>query len=72
MLIERIVLDVIETGSAPGTRGQTHHQINSRGEENFIEHKPAFFVYILSHTPVSYTHLDVYKRQPESCRLALS
>ena len=40
MLIEQIVLDVIEPGSAPETRGQTHHQINSQGEENFIEERP--------------------------------
>ena len=42
MLIEQIVLvlDVIEPGSAPGTRGRTHHQINSQGEENFIEERP--------------------------------
>ena len=40
MLIEPIVLDVIDTGSAPETRERTHHQINSRGEENFIEERP--------------------------------
>ena len=40
MLIEPIVSDVIETGSAPGTREWIHHQINSREEENFIEERP--------------------------------
>ena len=40
MLIEQIVSDVTETGSAPGTRERTHHPINSRGEENFIEERP--------------------------------
>ena len=40
MLIEQIVSDVIETGNAPGMRERTNHQINSRGEENFIEERP--------------------------------
>ena len=60
MLIEQIVLDVIEPGSAPGTRERTHHQINSREEENFIEERPEEEDIIIA---VSYTHLDVYKRQ---------
>ena len=39
MLTELIVLDVIETGSAPGAREWIHHQISSREEENSIEER---------------------------------